>query len=488
MGVVFQYKDESFVNVVGRDRDYDGGLIKSKATEETFQKIESRYVNSIAAQIQIQNKNKKNVNDLLALMNGDEDKLNELVAGVENLLANQFNEAAEKFDATLGQDVISAKATLRNAINNLAEGKGTKESAINALDKMFDIAFKQQRIMTFYNNLRGMAPGGQLTKKQAFKAGLQEVMGYNQIRQKIEEISQGNGIQGLASGVQGLLTAPTELVPSLIDSFGQNKVNRTLIQTLQESKKGTKGKLIFDTDLAIDRKVYTKAADSQFIKRRVTVQDDPDNPKITYNFDIQPYVSTKFYEKSENIRLISHAMKQESQSMLLDLLHQIYGRSEETDYQLYNSLAFKDYQNRGDLNTNFRIIRSDLTAYYAEKFIVGFTSSDMNEAQMLLIYNGKAYPILSIISKIVEQGIQATRDGRYYGNFEENDLFRINIVSVGNKWIGKEASTALKAERVKKVTNAIMRLGMQGTINIKAFQQMFENTFRFEEIQGINLT
>lgn len=491
MGVVFQYKDKSFVNVVGRSRDYDGGLIQPKATEETFHNIESRYIKTIAAQIQMQNKgkNSKNVNDLLQLMNGDEAQLEKLIQGIENFLTNQFNDATDKFNSSLGSEVINAKAALRNAIIALNEGKGTKTAAENALDKLFDLAFKQQKVMTFYNNLRGNVPGGQQTKKQAFKASLQEVMGYNQIRQKIEEISQGNNVQGLANSIQGLLATPTEFFPSLIDAFGQDKINKTLAQTIKESQKGTKGKLVIDQDLGIDKKVYTKAADSQFIKRKVTVQIDPNDPKITYDFNIQPYVSTKFYEKKENIRLVSHAMKRESKSVLLDLLHQIYGRNDQIDYQLYNSLAFKDYsdKNREDLNTNFRVIRSDLTAYYAEKFIVGFASSDVNEAQMLLIYNGKAYPVLSIISQIVKQGIDAVKQGRYYGNFEENDLFRINIVSVGNEWIGKEASLALKAQRVEKVINAIMRLGMQGTLNIAAFNSMFEK-LNFNNIQGISLT
>ena len=458
MGVVFQYKDKTFVNVVGNARDYDGGIIQPKATEETFHNIESRYIKAITTQIQMQNKgkNNKSINDLLQLMNGDEAQLEKLIQGIEEFLAGQFNDAAEKFNSSLGTEVVNAKAALRNAMIALNKGKKTKgavEKAENALDRLFDLAFKQQRIMTFYNNLRGMAPGGQQTKKQAFKASLQEVMGYNQIRQKIEDISQGNNIQGLAGSIQGLLTAPTEFFPSLIDAFGQNKINKTLAQTIKESQKGTKGKLIIDQDLGINKTVYTKAADSQFIKRRMSVEVGEGDAKITYDFNIQPYVSTKFYERKENIRLVSHAMKKESKSILLDLLHQIYGRSDQIDYQLYNSLAFKDHEGKDkkDLNANFRIIRSDLTAHYAEKFIVGFTSSNVNEAQMLLIYNGKAYPILSIISQIVKQGTDAVKQGRYYGNFEQDDLFRINIVSVGNKWIGEKPSPALKAQRVEKV-------------------------------------
>jgi len=63
-------------------------------------------------------------------------------------------------------------------------------------------------------------------------------------------------------------------------------------------------------------------------------------------------------------------------SFLMDVLPSLYIDNGEgkLDYQLYNTLAISYGQSKasGVLDKNFRIIRSDLVAEFAEKYMIGF--------------------------------------------------------------------------------------------------------------------
>jgi hypothetical protein len=63
---------------------------------------------------------------------------------------------------------------------------------------------------------------------------------------------------------------------------------------------------------------------------------------------------------------------------------------------IYNALAFSYQKDRNDVVAeNYRIIRNDVIAIAAEKYLAGLNSK---EAPGFLVYNYTAYPILGIIS------------------------------------------------------------------------------------------
>ena len=447
--------------------------------------IQSRYLGTIAAQIRSQNSAQK-VGEFLDLMTNKPEKFELIIQGIQEALAASFNEAAANFNAgiggtkTLGEKYNTVVSKLRRAFEAANKGTGSIKAVKNALDELYKLASNQSEMLSYYKNLK--------KDKRKFVSTMKDLMGYNQLRQKIEAIAGGQTIKNLGQGLTSNFTQPSEFFPQLIDVFGNGQVSKVVSEEFSQGLLGAGGKWIIDKDLAeagITREIETKAADNQFIKKHLTVTIDPDNPNTVYDFYLAPFTSDKAYVgEKDTISMVSYGSS-ESSSILLDLLHSIY-RSSVSDYQIYNSLVKQD--SNDVLNQNFYIMRSDVTAYYAEKFIVGLNNESFNRTQSLLIYNLQAYPIISIISAIVKQGVEAMEKGRYYGNFEAGDLFRVNMVSVQNEWVGLKSQPSFwhKLLRIASTMQKIRSMQVQGKLNTPVLQHMMDN-FNPSELQGIKI-
>lgn len=219
----------------------------------------------------------------------------------------------------------------------------------------------------------------------------------------------------------------------------------------------------------------SKAADSSnrtHVTTNVKMNVNGKDVTVTATYELDHAITTKEYiGQSDSLKLVSFSGQN---SVLLQQLREVFNFNTENKYAIYNGLAFS-FTGYGDSRTpreNYRIIRTNLIAKNAEKYIVGLTKS---EGQRTLVYNGYAYPLLGIISAIAEQGIEAVKNSREYGSIvSNNDLFAIKIEysdadKTANKWLGPETNSLAQSKiRIKKVYDAIGKLKTYGQLNRKA--------------------
>lgn len=463
MGLVF----EGYPNIHGKPEHYEGGRITQKMKGDHFKNIESRYLNTMKAQLAGQ---QKDGSKQQAFINGLKDaQFQDIEAEIERQLAEAYNAAVTQMG-----DVSGAYKRISGALD---KGIKTKNQAavVKALNDLIDLFKGANNTMGLINevNAQGLQP---------VSAELYELLGIGNLIEAVSKIENGE-LKYSSQWVNGLLTPSSEVLASYIDAMAEEVADEEIIKYLAKSQLGTKSsKVTVDFGTGGTKQVSIKSAD---IKAR-NVQFDVTTNRISKNavtdsivLNVDSYATVKTYRRNTTSKMISYAGEN---AIAMNLLHQIYGQSPQIDYQLYNTLAFHKRSGSDDLAVNFRIIRSDLVAQAAEKYIIGYTQT---EAQRLLIHNYTAYPVLSILSAIARQAQEKMANS---GEYVNKTIFNIdfdNIYKIKNTWATGEGSpNELKLQRIKETVDVINSASTRGFLNLNQFNKFIVGR---NDIQGISL-
>lgn len=455
MGIVFQ----GYPNIHGKAEHYEGGVITQQMKGDHFQNIKSRYLEIMRSQLAAQQiPGSAQENFIKGLKDAKFEKLENVI---ESQLVNAYNEAA----ASIG----NISSIYRGISNKLATGIKGRDQAkvIEALNDLIAIFKNSSNEMSLINDINtpGLAP---------ISAELYELLGIGNLINAVNKLENGE-LKYSDQWINGLLTPSSEVLASYIDTMAEQASDEKVLHILKSSQLGTKSlKVVADFGRGGKKTIQTKSAD---IKMRniqfdvtTTLSNNQVSDSITLNVD--SYATVKTYRRNTITKMISYAG---TNSIAMNLLHQLYGNSDQTNYQLYNTLAFyNSNKGKGDLGENFKIIRSDLVAQAAEKYIIGYSQK---EAQRVMIHNYKAYPILSVLAAIAQQASEKTKDG---GQYIRNAIFNIqfdNLYKVKNQWkTGDGSPDELKLSRIQETVAAINAISTRGFLSFNQLNKFILST------------
>lgn len=262
---------------------------------------------------------------------------------------------------------------------------------------------------------------------------------------------------------------------ALLSMLPKNKV------TKRQTKKGEiavgfTGAQMMQSDIAGYENIKSKAADSYHLSN-VALDTSfmglgAGNSKIDVEMTIAVSTKQRSSNSSDNyLKLVSYSG---SNSILKAALNEIwpgYEYSQEQSYAIYNGLAFK-YNKGKDTDAPsqyYRIIRTNLIQVAAEKYLVGVRS---NMAQQVLVYNGVAYPMLSIVEAIIDE---AKNEKDFYGSTQNKKSFfsvRLDTTAAyANQWEApKRVSIPAAMKRAERARKAINRIRTYGQLNRKMLE------------------
>lgn len=459
MGIVF----EGYPNIHGRSEDYSGGGITQKMTGNHFQGIKSRYLATMRAQLIAQNGSQEQ--DYLQGLS--DAKFEELEGAIEAALVSSYNSMV----GSLGSSYMGIVSNIDSGIKN--QNQMQVISALNQLIGLFKFNGQPIGLINEINS-QGLIP---------IPAELSEILGIKNIVNAISRIESGE-LKYSSQWINSLIAPSSEVVAAyanMVDSFAEITVDEFISQ-LANTQLGT-SKLIVPVNFGKggQKSIEVKAADIrlQNIQFSTSVGMDSAGVHGTVTLNVDPYATVKTIRGNRQslAKMISYAGQN---SIVINLLHQIYGTSSEVDYHLYNSLAFSKTSGAG----NYKIFRSDMTAIAAEKYIIGYGNT---QAQQILIHNFTAYPILAILSAIAEQAVERTQDGD--SQYVNNAIFNIsfeNLGSINNSWRNQKTdppSKILKLARIKEVKATIDSLSTRGYLNLN----QLNNFVSSGQVEGISL-
>lgn len=454
---VFEFPKRNFadVNIHGHAEHFSGTLPwDSSKAQSKFKNIKSRYLGMVRAQLIAANPNDAAFIKALKLS-----KFEGLEAEFEAALVNNYN----SFAASLGAGGFT---NLSGALGK-AMGKGDAQGMINALSSLID---------TFKMNVNAMslikAANGEGTMTP-IEATFAEVTGVGKLVSYVTSVMNGNRDFDFRT-LSNYLTQPSEALAALIDATMEDAADEAVMDVLGKMSQGMIGTRSKDLNYNFkgkQRKVRTKAADvqGQYLSYSEIVNRNG-NTGVTVmpNLTFTPYYSVKSYRQRGN-PLLEMASYSGWNSLIVDTLHMIYGSSPEIDYVIYNTLAFNSIGTSGALDKNYRIMRSDIIAEMAEKYIIGFSTT---RAQQVLIFNYRAYPMLTIISAIADDAASTVASSdRGYGSLSSGDIFSVSFTEAGNPFkVGKNSTRDnpfFKMQRIQEVKAKINGLYSQGRISTK---------------------
>lgn len=451
---VFEWKGQRYPNIHGYVDNYDGGQLLQVygKNNNRFANLETRYLNTMRAQLIAQQSSNSTKTFLEATEFLDFSKLE---ASIEESIVRNYNNFVDNFDQQLFGTYSDED----------------KEKALQGLDNLIN-AFKQNEdaisLINAINQARASSPILEDLPR------LLKVEGFIKL---IDKITSDKGI--FSKGMLGsILTKPLKKLAQVIDFKANNIANKKIREAF--NKKTSRTKVTYDFG-DVNQKIITGASSVQLAKRNAklgeyitTGENSVDN---NFSLDVDSYALVRTQDTSNRYRSLRLASYGKSNSILMSELKKLYkNNSQLVDYQLYNTLANQKAGNH-DLDENFKIIKSDVACDLAEKLIIGFES---NLAQRVLIYNFRAYPMLSIISAIAKEGQEIIEAG---GTYDQGNIFGITISGVNNQWIGGRKNSYLKYKRVQKVKKLIDEISINGRLDIKKFQAYIKSP----KAQGIPL-
>lgn len=470
-----------------RNRVDQNLLLKNSRRKGRYKDIEIRYLNMLKENI------KNNNNMTIAELNKLERDFEKLTGGnlyqeIQAAYAEQYNKASKMINS---KDILTS---VQRMYANRGKNKNERDNFINELNKLIAIIDGNEQGIGTWKSIHKNKNKVQFLDSNNITLAMRAkdlLANY-----KNKDIPEGT-VRALATDISEYMAAAIGLAGAdahyTIMQFLQNPAGfqhgvKTNIRFV--GNKQTKG----DIDNFKDR--ISKTADS--IQRtyvdlsRVPQFQGNGSSSLTTSLTFDAILNTKTYLKEDKrnkyIKLSSYSGENE---ILTKLLNQLYPGWQKIGspeaYMIYNALAFSYAKGREDaVAYNYRIIRNDVIAIAAEKYLVGLNS---NETAGFLVYNYTAYPMLSIIHQIVEE---ASKKRGQYGSTTtgSSDLFsvRIDVTSAySNQWSDNptaRASQISAINRVRKTKNAIHRLKTYGQLNKEALEKMTV----FSKVQGIKIT
>lgn len=448
---------EGLPNIYGHPEHYEGGDITQKFKGNHFQNIKSRYLATMKTQLaaqQVPDSAEQHYIENLGIA-----QFQNLEAGIEQRMVEAYN---NNIVPGLSGYMTAAKA-LDTGLKNA--DKKAVISALNQIIHIYKTANPQLMALIDETNENELA---------VIPAELDELLGVSLIMKTIDNIVSGNQAYN-SQTVSSILTPSSEatsLLSDAVDAMAEGQIDGEILKMIKSGMLGTTSENLVGPG---GKQVKGKATDIQLQHVQMVEEVIGEDGQVTvrHTFQVDPYATVKTYRSKSNIsKMISYAGEN---SIAMSLLHEIYGEGPEVDYQLYNTIAFHGKKGiPGDLKNNYDIIRSDMVAQAAEKYIIGYTQTT---ASQLMIHNFRAYPILTILSAIAEQASQKTNNGGTYGG--RGSIFRIDFddaykLDKVTNWIvvGGDASiqsTEAKIQRIKDTKSKIDAISTRGFLNLKAF-------------------
>lgn len=443
---VFEYDGTSYPNIHSKPEHYIGGTLTPYAqTTNKMAAIKTRYLNMMKAQLAGQQTDAKKK----AFIEGMElAKFEKMEKQIENKIVEEYNKAASKLGGNIGgynMGVDGYVAALKS---------GDKDGAIKSLAQIIAVFHQNKDAVALYEMLKD-------NPQQIYSdISINELINVQAFMKVIEAAMNGENYRNTLNSI---LTKPSEALAALIGTYAEAKSDTEVKDLLL----GTQSQNIRVSFSGEFKEIQSKSADislgNSYFSYNIGGSQGSQGVELYDTFDVETFATVKTYRTAGGLSLTSYSGKN---SFLIPALHQLYGGGNSIDYQIYNTLAFSAGQESGALDTNFRIIRQDLIAKFAENFLIGFNTA---EAQRVLVYNFRAYPVLTILADIVNDAKNAVREGNLYGSLSSGDLFSISLTksAVDNSWVGQKDITnkANKAVRVKRAYNQINSIAMQGHIS-----------------------
>lgn len=489
-----------YINPVNGDQDVrihqarnrvDQNLLlkNSNTVKNRYKNIEKRYIGMLRKNIAASND--MSFKDLLKI----EEEFKVLTGGniyeeIQAAYVEQYNRAAAQINT---QEILDLTTAMYNS------RKGEKEEFLKYLNRLIEI---------IDGNSKGIAAWTKVAKNKNKVQFLSEnnITLITRAKSLLSSYSgKGKKINIPEGTVRALATDISEYVTAAIGLAGAS-ANYTIQDFLTNPayfQKGAKTNIKFvgnkptKGDIQKFQNKISKTADSVqnthvSFSRVPQIKENGDSSlKTSLSFDAILNTKTYLTQDTKYLKLSSYGGENE---ILTQLLNQLYGSNwnqigSKKAYMIYNALAFSYQKDRNDVVAeNYRIIRNDVIAIAAEKYLAGLNSK---EAPGFLVYNYTAYPILGIISQIIKEISEGNgRYGSTTGTTGKKDLFtvRLDVTSAYvNKWSNeptKRASQISAINRVRKTKQAIHRLKTYGQINTDALK----NIKNIQKVQGIQIT
>lgn len=296
----------------------------------------------------------------------------------------------------------------------------------------------------------------------------------------------------ITNTLNSLLSAPSELLNLIIAIKAEGVADKEVAKVIKKlNLLGESAATVEYTFGTEKRKVITKAADIRYKSQNVKWVQSLSEGGGVIDIQVENYGSVKAYRKQSGSgqNLTNMTSYKNSNAILIPMLKQLYyshsNNLDQTNYQIYNTLAFDSKNGREPgLDKNYRIMRSDLIVNFVEKFLIGFNDAT---AQRLIIHNFVAYPTLSILSAIAKESGEQTSQGDLYGH--NSNIFNVYFGNAQseNTWEGERniLNEDNRLKRIKKVKAAIEKLQVKGRMNFDSLD-IFIKTHGYE-IGGLNL-
>ena len=458
-----------YVNIHYHASAYKGGALPQLRGPQHFRDIQSRYLQAIGRQLarqQTTKKNREEINGLVDLVTSGNSEMERLEAAIERSLAENYNQAVQKvqkINSNLGEDYAKIVQNLRDAFEIAQKGKTSQtrnagvQQGIAALDDLYNLVMSEPKIVSLMQTFRK-------DKQKEIQTNVRTLMELGRIEQKLQEISQGIGAKTkegkwvrLAGIISNLLTPTSEFIGAFIETYAEGQLDKVMSPKELRGFFGKVGKSMVGTSGVYIKRVSSTATDIWNEPLRSFTQSkavdvhgatssleynfkaDAQGGTITAQVKMAPAISIKAYSSDGNSFKVTET---QSKSILLDIIKRIYGSEYDNyKYALFNTLAQQStsfgrpIEGRELLDSNFRILRSDVTAEMAEQFIAGFQGQNSEGKDALtanlLVIGYRAYPILGIINAVIYDAL--TKTGPYGSTSSEEDLFAVQFTNVGSK-------------------------------------------------------
>lgn len=380
---------------------------------------------------------KSSSKDLLRLINDitDPSILEKIEQSLQEQLAEQDNKKFELVsNATdLDQALKNLKTVMRRS--QVADGK----KFIEAFDGLMSLIDKDVPSIQLWSSIINHPEDGVVVNSH-------DIVAIDELRQAMRKYLDSISATGSLGIAKEAALALFNVISSIISEnyyTGIQQIEKNAEFTVSEAFKAVKanpgpsdvlktgtqtGDRIESTDLITIGRLE-KAADS-IAKKHVKVAYG--NEK--YTFEVTVPTSMKYYVR-QNTRWVHLSQYSGKNSILMDSLHDIYGSNwdAETQYAIYNALAFSHSSRRNDvIEKNFKIIKHDLIMRTAYIYLAG---SKKSLGQRVFIYNSRAYPVINILQAIIDKESN-TED--VFQRSNKDKYFDIEISGVGdkiNRWI-----------------------------------------------------
>lgn len=274
----------------------------------------------------------------------------------------------------------------------------------------------------------------------------------------------------------------TEFLPEQIGyaiEHGITTVNNSLTSVVPKSKVVKNayftGTQMRSSDLKGFEGIKSKAADSYHYSKisqdSKLMQLGNGSSKASVRIRMAVTTKQKTNKTGNYLKLVSYSGKNSILSAILNEIWPGYKANFKQSYAIYNGLAFKYDKKLGTdaVSQYYRIIRTNVIKVAAEKYLVG-VRSDLT--QSILVYNGMAYPMLSIISAIIDDATGKQDYGSTQGKNKDFFSVRLDVTAAyNNEWEPpKQPNIEAAKRRAIKAMNSIDRIKTYGQLNLKMLE------------------